>query len=48
MRQPAITFLMFTTFRCHCNFILARIRLAMGLPLTAWSGFVFSISLALS
>ena len=44
---PAITLLMFTTFRCQCSFILATILLAMGLPLSVWSGFVLSMSVAL-
>jgi len=38
---------MFTTLRCQCNFILATIFLAIGLPLSVWSGFVLSVSVAL-
>ena len=48
MAWPAMTFLMFTTFRCQCNFILATILLAIGLRLSASSSFVLSMFVALS
>jgi hypothetical protein len=38
---------MFTTFRCQCDFNLAKILLPMGLPLSAWSVFVLSMCVAL-